>query len=509
MLNPAIITEYLAKPRNSYEWLKDCSSNELAQALKEYLPKADFAPLNLWRHQQAALVLLSELRRFMLYMDMGAGKTLTSLALVAGLKQQGQQAKAIVFVPYVTSVMTWVDECEKHTPGLRCIPLVSDTASNRQALSGAEPGDLYVICYQSAVAMLSNREGAKWRLDVSEIRLLFSDFNILIMDEVHKCKDVTSLTYKMCLAISRQSEYALGLTGTPFGRDLQALWPQFNLIDFGKTLGPTLGFYREVFFTQKKRYWGGYEYNFRKKLLPDLKRIIRQNSIHYDIDELISLPPKEYVIRTIRCPDAAKGYADEALRALQKSGQERTNPIIEGNYLKLRQLSSGFMTVMGEEKLQIEFEDNPKLEVLIELVEALPPGCKMVIFHHFVYTNALISKRLTELKVPHARVWGGNSKNLAELERFKNDDNCSILVINTRSGSSSLNLQFANYCVFFEQPDSPIDRQQAERRVWRPGQSRRVWYYDLLVEGTVDKRLHESNLAGKHLLQELLKGGSL
>jgi SNF2 family DNA or RNA helicase len=92
------------------------------------------------------------------------------------------------------------------------------------------------------------------------------------------------------------------------------------------------------------------------------------------------------------------------------------------------------------------------------------------------------------------------------LQKFKSDPNVRVLVINVRSGSSSLNLQFANYLVFFEQPDNPIDRQQAERRVWRPGQSKRVLIYDLLVRQTKDFALHASNLAGEDLLQSIIAG---
>ncbi len=167
------------------------------------------------------------------------------------------------------------------------------------------------------------------------------------------------------------------------------------------------------------------------------------------------------------------------------------------------------MTLKGEDtsKVHFEFPDNPKLDVLQELVEAMPYGCKMVVFHHFVYTSALISKRLKAMKIKHARIWGGQKDPIGELRRFKTDEKCTVLVINDKSGSSSLNLQGANYLVFFEQPDSPIDRQQAERRVWRPGQAKRVFMYDLLMKGTADQKIYASNKAGENLLQKLLSGG--
>jgi len=92
------------------------------------------------------------------------------------------------------------------------------------------------------------------------------------------------------------------------------------------------------------------------------------------------------------------------------------------------------------------------------------------------------------------------------LQKFKSDPNIRVLVLNDMSGSSSLNLQAANYVVFFEQPDNPITRQQAERRVWRPGQTKRVLMYDLLVKATKDHALYKSNKAGEDLLKSIMSG---
>jgi len=166
------------------------------------------------------------------------------------------------------------------------------------------------------------------------------------------------------------------------------------------------------------------------------------------------------------------------------------------------------MTLHGEDsaKLKIAFDENPKLDALQELVEDMPYGCKMVVFHHYQYTNQLICERLKLMGVGHAKIYGKSRDPLGELKKFATNDKCRVLVINSRSGSSSLNLQHANYTVFFEQPDSAIDRQQAERRVWRPGQNKRVMIYDFLMKGTADTPMHKANKAGENLLRNLLDG---
>lgn len=515
MLDPKVIAAFLKRRTDSWDWLKKTSASEVTSALAEMVPYPKGIS-KLWLHQQQCFLLLQQVKRFMLFIDMGGGKTLLTLSLLRYRKQCGERPKAIVFVPYITSVDTWIEEVAKHAPDLTCVPLTGSGADNFHALHDSS-GDLYVICYQSAVAMVSRTvynkktKRNKWKATAEEIREYFADFDMLVMDEVHKCKSASSSYFRMCRAISAQCEWVLGLTGTPFGRDLQDLWPQMYLIDFGDTLGPNLGFYQAAFFDKKKGYHGYPTYAFKQKQLPVLQRMLKHNSIRYTIDEFADMEPMVPVRKTLPAPPDYQGYCQSALNNIKEAikGKSTTRlRVVESNYMQLRQLSSGFMTLKGEDNLKVQFEfpDNPKLDVLQELIEAMPYGCKAVVFHHFVYTNQMISKRLKAMKVKHARVWGGQKDPLGELRRFRQDPNCTVLVLNDKSGSSSLNLQFANYMVFFEQPDSPIDRQQAERRVWRPGQAKRVFMYDMLMKGTADFKMHASNKAGENLLQKLLSG---
>lgn len=496
----------------SYDWLKASPATEVDNSIEEL--GTGFS--NLWLHQKICLLILIELHRFNLHLDMGGGKTNICLSLLKYRRKLSETPKAIVFVPYITAVETWVEETKKHASELKCVPLLGTTKENEQQLSQST-GDLFVMCYQSAVAMLaevvpSKKKGKKkWIIDPKKVKKTFSGFDTLILDEVHKCKSIASLTYKMCRTISSSTEYSIGLTGTPFGKDLQDLWSQFYLIDFGETLGPTLGFYREVFFSQKLNYWGGLEYIFKKKLFPTLQKTIKRSSIRYKIEELHDMPEMSHVIKSLPASDAIKAYADEAIKKIKAIvGEKRKSSYraVESEYLRLRQLSSGFMTFHGEDndKVQIKFDDNPKLDLLEELVDALPLDCKMVVFHHFVYTNEIISLRLKGMKIGHARIWGGQRDPIGQLRKFKDDSDCRVLVINSKSGSSSLNLQHANYICFFEPTDSPIDRQQAERRVWRPGQGKRVLCYDLLMKQTADFKLHKANINGRNLLKMVLDG---
>jgi SNF2 family DNA or RNA helicase len=515
VINKRAIRKFLERKLTNFDWIKKYKKLELLNELSYLKPAPQFGKIKPWLHQMACFLICLELKRFMFNIDMGGGKSLLTIMLLMYRKQRGEKPRTIVFVPYITSVLTWIEQVEEHHTGLHIVPLLGTGEENLAALQG--PGDLFVICYQSAVAMVTEtvfnkkKQKNQWQLTAAQVRKYFAGFDMIVCDEIHKCSLPSSLTYRMCRAISGQCEWAFGLTGTPFGKDPIGLQPQFYLIDFGETLGTTVEFFRAVFYTEGKNYWGGYEFTFKKKLEPDLHRMVKNCSIYYGIDDLHDMPPKVYISKSLPPPPDSEGYCKAALKQINdavKGKEKGAYRVVESNYLKLRQLSSGFMTLRGEDndKIQIKFEDNPKLEALVDLVESMPSTSKMVVFHHFVYTNQLISDRLKELKIKHARVWGKARDPIGQLQKFKSDPNVRVLVINVRSGSSSLNLQFANYLVFFEQPDNPIDRQQAERRLWRPGQAKRVLIYDLLTRATKDHALHASNKAGEDLMQSIIAG---
>jgi len=236
--------------------------------------------------------------------------------------------------------------------------------------------------------------------------------------------------------------------------------------------------------------------------------VIKHSSIHYAASEMHDLPAKRYIKRKVPLPTAIEGYvskaAEEFIAALKAGGTRAA----EVSYMQLRQLASGFMTVDGQNdaKIKVSFDTNPKLDLLEEYIDAMGQESKMVVFHHFVHTNHLISERLKARKIRHARIWSGQKDVLGELKRFRDDDNCRVLVLNDQSGSTSLNLQHANYMFFFEEPDSPINRQQGEKRIYRAGQTKPVWIIDPFMEGTVDERIFYANMQGKKLLDQLLKG---
>lgn len=516
MINKKVVEQFLARSVDNHDWMKNLKLAELKRELSSELktiPGLD----KMWVHQLVCFLLVITLKRFMLHIDMGGGKTSITLFSILYRKLRGESPKAVVFVPYVTAVDTWIEECKKHTPQLKLVPLIGTGIECLRLLEESE-GDVYVVCYATAVSFLSEevpqfkKKKKAWTIDPKNTRKVFKGFDTFVADEIHKCSNISTLTYRMCRAISTQCEYGMGLSGTPFGKDVEDIWSQFYLIDFGETLGDTKGLFQEAFFEKKMNFFKKFpEYIFDKTKMPILTKMVKHNSIHYDASEMHDLPAKRYIKKHLKLPSAIEGYVSIAAAnfiAALKANDKSKYGEAEANYMQLRQLASGFMTVDGQNntKVKLSFDTNPKLDLLEELLDAMPFGRKMVVFHHFVHTNTLISDRLKALKIAHARIWSGQRNVMGELKRFRDDPKCIVLVLNDQSGSSSLNLQHANYMYWFEEPDSPITRQQGEKRIYRPGQTKPVTIIDPFMEGTVDEKIFYSNQQGKKLLDQLLKG---
>ena len=74
-----------------------------------------------------------------------------------------------------------------------------------------------------------------------------------------------------------------------------------------------------------------------------------------------------------------------------------------------------------------------------------------------------------------------------DVDRFRDDPTCRVLVAHPRSGGVGLNLQCANTVVFFGHGQmGAAMRAQAEARLHRQGQEQPVLVVDLLARGSID-----------------------
>jgi SNF2 family DNA or RNA helicase len=284
------------------------------------------------------------------------------------------------------------------------------------------------------------------------------------------------------------------------------------LVDRGETLGPTLGLFREGFFTSERNYFSKNPYamnhTFKKNLRPQLSKLAQHRSLTYTADECIDLPPELPVLEYIKLPPDTKAYYDELVaEMIAAKGNMRA---VKNAFLRMRQLSSGFLGMKDDEtgeRAEIEFQPNPKLERLLDLADTFPEGRKALIFYQYTYSGRKIVQEFKkEFKLDVPWLWSGTKDSRKTIRTFIEDPDIPFCLVNNQVGAYSLDgLQVANYEFFYESPLSAIDKEQAKRRVRRQGQrSKTVFYYELIMRGTVDEKILTFHKEGKDLFESLL-----
>ena len=513
MIPSSAVDNYLSRVLDKHLWVKGLTAQQLDAELAKLNPQPKLNP-RLRVHQRACFLLGVAHPQFCYWLDMGVGKTILALELLQYWIQCGLIKRALIFVTSDKAFNTWEKQFKEFGIDSPVVALAGSSVEKWRQLEGFGDG-LVLVPYPGAVAMTcarvkGKRGKVKLVLDDKLVERLAAWAQGIVLDESTKVGHKDSLQHKLVSRLRKSAKVRYALAGRPFGRDPTMLWAQHFLIDDGATLGETLGIFRAAFFTEKDNYWGGpysKEYKFKDKMRPQLAAMIQHRSITYSADECIDLPKVVPIREVVAFPQEAEQYYRRVVeQVIAAKGNLRE---MENAFSRMRQISSGFLGLKDEdsgEKVEIEFQENPKLERLLELIEELPEGCGACIFYQHTFFGRRIVRELTALGHKPIWLWSGTKDARGELERFAKMEQ-PIAVIQNQIGAMSLDgLQHsANFLFFAESPVGVIDREQAERRLVRDGQKKHVFIYDLLVKGTVDEKVLAFHESGEDLFKALLR----
>jgi SNF2 family DNA or RNA helicase len=508
---------YLNRPLEDHSAVK--TENELSLRAKIGPHKFVLKP---FLHQLACLLLGITYSNFLFFLDMGAAKTCLILNVIRWRRARGQIKRTLVLVPNVVNIATWVDQIALHAPELRAVRLDDISRQERQARMSAD-GDIWILNYAGLQSLMTHfkvvgktkkgRAKKKREIDMSMAYGIAGLFDCVVYDESHRIGNTAGLTFKMCTYLSERITYRYGMTGTPHGRDPMLLWGQYFLVDHGETLGANITMFRNVFFRKEEVPWGtGFRYVFRKRMKAQLNRLLQHRAILYTPEELkLSLPPLLPVPIHL---DAPKDLVAHFQKVLEEARRMRKGDyaMAQSIYMRMRQLASGFLRlrdVDDDTKVDIAFDDNPKIEATLEIYRNMPEDCKMVVFHDFLYSGKLIAEALDKEGVKYLRLYGETKDKAAVRDQFIKDPSIKVLVANIAAvGTGTDGLQeVANYEVFFDQPNGSIARMQSVKRLHRPGQPKTVYLIDLLMKDTWDDKINGYNAEGKSLMRDICEKG--
>jgi SNF2 family DNA or RNA helicase len=508
MIFKSAIRRWLDRPLQSLaDWKAGVLEHGPDAIIRAKYPKARFTTPP-YEHQKVGFIAGQVFPSLMLFWGMGLGKTKTVFDIVDYLLRTKQAKRVLIQVPTVVTVQSWLDEADIHAPQLDVQPLAPGVLEGKaQIVVATYQGWLAAVADKGGKARKVNGRDRKWHLG-KQAQQLSRLFDVAVWDECTSLKSSKSLYFEAAKLMMGCAKHRYGLTGTPFGRDLQDLWSQFYVLDRGESFGSFLGLYREACFRKVKDYWGGVTWNFRKSCKPDVRRFIDNRALRFEEEECIDLPEQTYQTTKVALPEEAVEYYDRMLREFRAVKGDLT--VMKNAFVTMRQLTSGYLCARNpdtDERMYSDFEQNPKLAALLEIIDAVPPGKKLVIFHDYIHTGEIVEAALRKRFVdPPARIYSKTRDKAGELRRFQTDAACWLAVLNSKSCALGLNLQVANYVVFYECPVEPIVRQQAEKRCHRTGQTGIVHYFDLVCRHTVDVKLLRYCREGQDLFDALVRG---
>ena len=180
-----------------------------------------------YEYQKTAMQWILDHPRCGLFLDMGLGKTVSTLTALQQLIDDCEISKVLVVAPKKVAETTWTTEAEKwnHLQSLRVAKVMGTEKQRNLAL--ASKADIYVIGRDSFVWLVGKYGGQL-------------PFDVLVIDELTSFKSSKSNRFKAMRTAVPTVDRVIGLTGTPAPNGLIDLWAQMYCIDMGERLGNLL-----------------------------------------------------------------------------------------------------------------------------------------------------------------------------------------------------------------------------------------------------------------------------
>lgn len=400
-----------------------------------------------------------------LFLDMGLGKTVTTLTAIRDLMYDAFEVKRVlVIAPLRVARDTWPDELRKwdHLKELTCSVVVGTVAERRRALQ--QDADIYIM----------NRENLAWLYENSRL-----DFDMVVLDELSSFKNHQSKRFRAMKALRPKVKRIVGLTGTPSGNGLMDLWAEFRILDMGERLGRYISQYRNLYFKPDKRN-GMVVYSY--KPLPGAEEAIYHQisdiTVSMKATDYLEMPELVSVAKEVRLSETEKKRYDELKKSLvlELPGGEVTSANAASLTMKLSQMANGAIYTDGKDVAAIH---DRKLDALDDLVESAN-GKPVLVAYWFKHDKDRIRERMEarELRGP---------QDFADWNAGK----IPVALIHPASAGHGLNLQQGgSILIWFGLTWSLELYQQTNARLWRQGQAdETVIIQHIVAKDTIDERI--------------------
>ena len=446
---------------------------------------------------------------FGLLYEMGCGKTVTAIAIMGSLFQEGLLRRALIIAP-ASVCGVWQRELEKYAAfPFECVHLTGTAAKRRSALKRLSESDasalrVAVINYEGAWRIPDRLRGEDAILDVAP--------GLVLCDESHRIKQGSARQSKYIHSLGDRAGFRMILTGTPIQNNPLDFFSQYRFLD--KSVFGT-SFLR---FRARYAVMGGYAVNGRPVQVIGYRNLSELSEKAYSCAdrvtkaECLDLPPQTFETRYVELTETGRSlYAQLRQQSVAWLGEHpATAQNVLSRLLLLQRLTGGFLRPDDADEAQLV--DSAKLDALNDiLVDLNDAGEKCVVFVRFLDELFAISEQLEKNGIGFVRIYGDvpQQERGALVDRFQSDPDTRVFLAQIDTAGLGITLTAARVAVFYSPTWNYASYQQALARTHRIGaQHSECHYIHLICPGTVDEDVM-SALEDKKSLADYVVDGKI
>ena len=443
-----------------------------------------------------------------LFLDLGLGKTLTSL-YVLEQTYYNEPGHILIIAPKAIAKATWAAEIKKWELNIPYKSLIVNEKGKKLSKEKRLAAYKEVITNPVKTIYFINRDMI---CDLVENcprkgNTIIWPFQTIVVDELQSFKSPTSNRFKALKNIMPAVNRFIGLTGTPTPNGIEDIWSQIYLMDGGERLGKNITAFRKTFmkpgFTNAQgvvcKWWpapGADELIY--DLISDIV-ISMKNT-------MLKLPPVIFVDDIVQMSDSEiKCYKRFAMDAMLQFGENQFATAKNAAVMsaKLQQLASGAIYTVDEDgkatgDYQLIHEE--KLERLLYICENSDDN---ILVSYFFQSDAdMIMKYLEEHG--HSCEKFDSDKADDYVSRWENGK-IKIMLIQPASAGFGLNLQHGGHTlVWYTLPFNLENYLQTIGRIYRQGQEQTVYIHRIMTENTIDQKVLRALMSKNEDMETLL-----
>ena len=471
---------------------------------------ASSTKINIFPHQIDEVIKILDNPRMMIADEVGLGKTIIAALVATELRERGLANKILFVVPKAL-VIKWQDELSNRFE-TKAVIINSDYLRVNGNLFKHEE-----FSYVTSMDFLKQQHIMKMIEDC--------DFDLVIVDEAHKLAYGTE-RFALGVLLAQRSNFLLFLTATPHNGDDEDFLQRMRLLDpYFHQISTTSHLMTRNIKEDVIDLDGEEVFPPRASKTIDVELSERELRIHKMVDDYInerleetSNPEERNMIRFLTT--IIRKRASSSFYALKNTLEKRkeklgTSKNIRNTIYEMRRNEEdndeeaseineeeviGFSTgSVSKEREQIsdilvKLEDlqktDSKLQLLINFIETTKksdPNAKMVVFSEYRDTmNYLRDNLCGKYKVGSIDGTMNIQERNEALMRFRRDTNGSEIMVCTDAAGEGIDMQFCNVEVNYDLPWNPNKLEQRMGRIHRIGQDRNVYYYNFVINDTID-----------------------